>query len=174
MTAEFSVERTASSQTKRCDIVAFVNGIPILVIENKRPTESLKKADSQLIGYQNEDNIPQLFHFAQLLVSMNRNDARYATVGTKSKFWAEWRDEEDTDEAISPFANRVLAAAEKDSIFSGDFVGARGYFDSMEAEGERAVTVPDSGLVRLQLGRVKKVFYAEGYCRVTIDVALVM
>jgi len=143
VTAEFSVERTASSQTKRCDIVAFVNGIPILVIENKRPTESLKKADSQLIGYQNEDNIPQLFHFAQLLVSMNRNSARYATVGTKSKFWAEWRDEEDTDEAIEPFANRVLAAAEKDSIFSGDFVGARVYFDSMEAEGDRAVTVQD-------------------------------
>lgn len=143
VTAEFSVERTASSQTKRCDIVAFVNGIPILVIENKRPTESLKKADSQLIGYQNEDNIPQLFHFAQLLVSMNRNSARYATVGTKSKFWAEWRDEEDTDEAIAPFANRVLAAAEKDSIFSGDFVGARVYFDSMEAEGDRAVTVQD-------------------------------
>ncbi|MBO9463948.1 type I restriction endonuclease subunit R [Tropicibacter sp. R15_0] len=143
VTAEFSVERTASSQTKRCDIVAFVNGIPILVIENKRPTESLKKADSQLIGYQNEDNIPQLFHFAQLLVSMNRNSARYATVGTKSKFWADWRDEEDTDEAIAPFANRVLAAAEKDSIFSGDFVGARVYFDSMEAEGDRAVTVQD-------------------------------
>lgn len=143
VTAEFSVERTASSQTKRCDIVAFVNGIPILVIENKRPTESLKKADSQLIGYQNEDNIPQLFHFAQLLVSMNRNSARYATVGTKSKFWAEWRDEEDTDEAIAPFANHVLAAAEKDSIFSGDFVGARVYFDSMEAEGVRAVTVQD-------------------------------
>ena len=143
VTAEFSVERTASSQTKRCDIVAFVNGIPILVIENKRPTESLKKADSQLIGYQSEDNIPQLFHFAQLLVSMNRNSARYATVGTKSKFWAEWRDEEDTDEAIEPFANRVLAAAEKDSIFSGDFVGARVYFDSMEAEGDRAVTVQD-------------------------------
>jgi len=43
VTAEFSVERTASSQTKRCDIVAFVNGIPILVIENKRPTESLTR-----------------------------------------------------------------------------------------------------------------------------------
>ena len=30
-------------------------------------------------------------------------------IGTKSKFWAEWRDEEDTDEAISPFANRCVA-----------------------------------------------------------------
>jgi len=143
VTAEFSVERTASSQTKRCDIVAFVNGIPILVIENKRPTESLKKADSQLIGYQNEDNIPQLFHFAQLLIGMNRNAARYSTVATKPKFWAEWRDEEDTDEAIAPFANRVFTAAEKDAIFSGDFVGARAYFDAMAAEGDRAVTVQD-------------------------------
>ncbi|MFN3262115.1 MAG: type I restriction endonuclease subunit R [Pikeienuella sp.] len=143
VTAEFSVERTASSQTKRCDIVAFVNGIPILVIENKRPTESLKKADSQLIGYQNEDNIPQLFHFAQLLIGMNRSTARYATVATKPKFWAEWRDEEDTDEAIAPFANRVLTAPEKGAIFSGDFAGARAYFDAMAAEGERAVTVQD-------------------------------
>lgn len=143
VTAEFSVERTASSQTKRCDIIAFVNGIPILVIENKRPTESLKKADSQLIGYQNEDNIPQLFHFAQLLIGMNRTAARYATVATKPKFWAEWRDEEDTDEAIAPFANRVLTVAEKDAIFSGDFAGARAYFDAMAAEGDRAVTVQD-------------------------------
>ncbi|EPX84283.1 type I site-specific deoxyribonuclease, HsdR family [Rubellimicrobium thermophilum DSM 16684] len=143
VTAEFSVERTASSQTKRCDIVAFVNGIPVLVIENKRPTESLNKADSQLIGYQNEDNIPQLFHFAQLLMVMNRNEARYATVGTPRKFWQTWRDEEDTDEAIAPFANRVLTAAEKDAIFSGDFAGARAYFDALAAEGERAVTVQD-------------------------------
>ena len=143
VTAEFSVERTASSQTKRCDIVAFINGIPILVIENKRPTESLKKADSQLIGYQNEDNIPQLFHFAQLLIGMNRNEARYATVGTPRKFWQTWRDEEDTDEAIAPFANRVLNAAEKDAIFSGDFAGARVDFDALAAEGERAVTVQD-------------------------------
>ena len=43
VTAEVSVERTASIQTKRCDIVAYVNGIPFLVIENKRPTESLKE-----------------------------------------------------------------------------------------------------------------------------------
>lgn len=143
VTAEFSVERTASSQTKRCDIVAFVNGIPILVIENKRPTESLKKADSQLIGYQNEDNIPQLFHFAQLLIGMNRNEARYATVGTPRKFWQTWRDEEDTDAAIAPFANRVLSPAERDAIFSGDFADARTYFDAMGAEGDRAVTAQD-------------------------------
>jgi type I restriction enzyme R subunit len=82
VTAEMEIERTASTQTRRCDIVCFVNGIPFVVIENKRPTESLEKADSQLIGYQNEDNIPQLFHYAHVLMSMKRQEARYATVGT--------------------------------------------------------------------------------------------
>lgn len=143
VTAEFAVERTGTTQTKRCDIVAFVNGIPVLVIENKRPTESLKKADSQLIGYQHEDNIPQLFHFAQLLISMKRSEARYATVGTKRQFWQTWRDEEDTDEVIASLANRDLTNAEKDAIFSGDFSTARTYFEAMAAEGDRAITAQD-------------------------------
>lgn len=146
VTAEYSVERTGSSKTNRCDIVAFVNGIPVLVIENKRPTESLKKADSQLIGYQNEDNIPQLFHFAQLLMSMNRNEARYATVGTPRKFWQTWRDEEDRDEDIARIANSPLSEAEKAAIFSGDFAPARRYFDEMAAEGAREVTAQDRAI----------------------------
>jgi type I restriction enzyme R subunit len=149
VTAEYAVERTGSTQTKRCDIVAFVNGIPVLVIENKRPTESLKKAGSQLIGYQSEDNIPQLFHFAQLLLTMNRVDARYATVGTPQKFWGTWRDEEDSDEAIAPIANRVLTEAEKAAVFSGDFAGARRYFDAMAAEGPRTVSPQDRALFAL-------------------------
>src|SRR5690606_24350270 len=41
---EVAVERNASAHTKRCDLVAYVNGIPFVVIESKRPTESLKKA----------------------------------------------------------------------------------------------------------------------------------
>ena len=57
-----SVERTASTASRHLDIVCFVNDIPFIVFENKCPKESLKKADSQLIGSQNTDNIPQLFH----------------------------------------------------------------------------------------------------------------
>lgn len=146
VTAELSVERTGSTQTKRCDIVAFVNGIPFLVIENKRPTESLKKAGSQLIGYQNEDNIPQLFHFAQILMVMNRVEARYATVGTPRQFWQTWRDDEDRDEDIEKAANRPLTAAEADAVFSGDFAGARPFFEAMAAEGPRAVTAQDRAI----------------------------
>jgi type I restriction enzyme R subunit len=149
VTAETSVERTTSTQTKRCDIVAYVNGIPFTVIENKRPTESLKKAGSQLIGYQNEDNIPQLFHFSQLLLTMNRQEARFATVGTPQKFWQTWRDDEDKDAVIAAAANRPMSTAEKDAVFSGDFAGARSYFEAMLAEGDRAVTPQDRTIFAL-------------------------
>ena len=92
VTAEMEMERTGSFKTRRLDVVAFVNGIPFIVIENKRPTESIQKAGSQLIGYQNEENIPHFFHFAHLLLALNRKEARYATVGTAKKFWQGWRE----------------------------------------------------------------------------------
>ncbi|WP_294539063.1 HsdR family type I site-specific deoxyribonuclease [uncultured Rhodoblastus sp.] len=149
VTAEFSVERTGNSQTRRCDIVGFVNGVPFLVIENKRPTESLQKAESQLIAYQSEDNIPQLFHFAQLLMVMNRQEAQYATVGTPKKFWAHWRDDEDKDEAIAGFANRSLTAQQADVVFSGDFAEARPFFDAMRAEGPREISPQDRTIFAL-------------------------
>ncbi|WP_298936877.1 HsdR family type I site-specific deoxyribonuclease [uncultured Ruegeria sp.] len=143
VTAEMSVERTASTQTRRCDIVCFVNGIPFIVIENKRPTESLKKADSQLLRYQFEDNIPHLFHYTQLLMSMKRQEARYATVGTPRKFWQVWRDDEDRDKDILPVINRPLTGEEKDALFSGEMSEARSFFDELAAAGERAVSEQD-------------------------------
>ena len=90
VTAEMIVTKTGGGTTRRCDVVAFVNGIPFIVIENKRPTGSVEKAVSQLIGYQRTDNIPRLFHFSHLLLALNRAQARYATVGTPAKFWQRW------------------------------------------------------------------------------------
>lgn len=149
VTAEMSVERHSGKVRKRCDIVAYVNGIPFVVIETKRPTESLVKANSQLIGYQHEDKIPQLFYFAQLLLTMNRKEARYATVGTPQKFWQIWRDEEDTDQVIAPYANRLMTDAEKDSVFSGDLADARLHFDVADDGMRRAVTPQDRALYAL-------------------------
>ena len=92
------VERTGSFKTGRLDVVAFVNGIPFIVIEDKRATESGPQAGTQLIGYQSREDIPHFFHFAQLLVALNRREARYATVGTPKKFWQRWLEpnQEDT------------------------------------------------------------------------------
>lgn len=51
VTAEFEVERTGIYDTRRPDIVCFVNGIPFVAIECKRPEEkhSLEQAINQHI-----------------------------------------------------------------------------------------------------------------------------
>ena len=67
VTEEFSVERTGSHETRRPDIVLFVNGIPLAVIECKRPDlkDAIEEAISQHLRNQREDEIPRLFLYAQ-------------------------------------------------------------------------------------------------------------
>lgn len=148
-TVEVSVERTGSALTRRCDIVLFVNGIPLVVIENKSPTESITQAISQHIRNQGTDEIPHLFHYAQLLLATNKNEVRYGTVGTSKKYWQNWKDEQDKDETIHALVNRPLSDAAKATLFSGDFAPARAFFDQMQSEGLRAVTEQDCVLYAL-------------------------
>jgi type I restriction enzyme R subunit len=106
VTEEFEVERTASHETRRPDIVLFVNGIPLAVIECKRPDikDPIAEAISQHLRNQRDDEIPKLFLYAQLLLVLSKNEAQYATTGTAAKFWAVWR--EDVDRELAPLISR--------------------------------------------------------------------
>ncbi|MDO9107922.1 MAG: HsdR family type I site-specific deoxyribonuclease, partial [Coriobacteriia bacterium] len=149
VTAEFSVERTRSHETARPDIVLFVNGIPFAVIECKSPSTELSQAISQQIRNQSLEYIPQLFTFTQLLLTVNKNEARYATVGYSAPFWGLWRESEDDTAAVSSAVNTELTAGQKDALFSGEFASARARFDELDAAGPRAVTAQDEALYRL-------------------------
>ncbi|SDB60616.1 type I restriction enzyme, R subunit [Desulfonatronum thiosulfatophilum] len=100
---EFAVERGGSHETRRPDVVLFVNGIPFVVIECKRPDlkDAIGQAVSQQIRNQQQDQIPRLFHYAQLLLAVSKNEAKYATVGTPAKFWAVWKEELGPEETAS-------------------------------------------------------------------------
>ena len=80
VTEEFEVERTASHETRRPDIVLFVNGIPLAVIECKRPDikDPIAEAISQHLRNQRDDEIPKLFLYSQLLLAVSKNEAKYA------------------------------------------------------------------------------------------------
>ena len=118
VTADMEVERTGSFRTRRLDVVAFANGIPFIVIEDKRATESGREAGTQLIGYQSRENIPHFFHFAQLLVALNSKEALYATVGTAKKFWQGWR-ESNQDDPIHALCrpDRLLDLVRRFTVF---------------------------------------------------------
>lgn len=157
VTDEFAVERKGSYETRRPDILLFVNGIPLAVIECKRPDEkdALAQAISQQLRNQREDEIPGLFVFVQLLLAVSKNEARYATAGTPAKFWARWR-EEGIDGAIEEVVNRPLSSAQKEALFTpgehrlkrGSAAKVRAHFDALEASG-RAITDQDRALYSL-------------------------
>src|SRR3972149_5975518 len=91
VTAEYSVERMRSDETARPDIVLFVNGIPFAVIECKSPKEEIIKAVEQTIRNQQDEYIPRLFMYVQLVMAVNKNAAMYATAGTARKVWSVWQ-----------------------------------------------------------------------------------
>ena len=92
VTVEYSVERSRSTEIARPDIVLFVNGIPFCVIECKAPQIEVEQAVSQSIRNQNDDHIPKLFIYSQMVLALNKNSAMYATTGTAAKFWGVWKE----------------------------------------------------------------------------------
>ncbi|MCB0549297.1 MAG: restriction endonuclease subunit R, partial [Phaeodactylibacter sp.] len=77
VTEEFSVQRAGSHEHYRPDILLFVNGIPLVVIECKRPDikEPISQAISQHLRNQQEDGIRLLYAYSQILLSLATNDA---------------------------------------------------------------------------------------------------
>ena len=146
VTAEFPVERSRSTKTTRPDIVLFVNGIPLVVIECKAPNIDVEQAISQTIRNQGEDYIPRLFTYAQILLAVNKNNAKYATAGTSKEFWSVWR--EDSGDAVNACINKTLSSGDKDALFSGEFESARQHFDNSGGKGRR-VTPQDECLYSL-------------------------
>ena len=95
---EFTVERADGQGHIRPDIVLFINGIPFGVIECKKASVSINQGISQMIRNQASHYAPHLFKFVQLVMTTNKNETKYATVGTPSKFWSIWKEDKQSDE----------------------------------------------------------------------------
>ena len=88
VTEEFAVTRTGMADTYRPDIILFVNGIPLVLIECKRPDikGALDQAISQHLRNQKDDGIRGLYLYSALLLSIGNSYGAYATTGTPANF----------------------------------------------------------------------------------------
>ena len=85
---------------KRPDVIVFVNGIPLIVVEFKnlsREDVTLDDAYNQLTGYRNV-SIPSLFKYNQFLVISDGVTAKAGTITSPYSRFSEWKKVEDTDE----------------------------------------------------------------------------
>lgn len=97
------------------DIVIFINGLPVVVIECKSPVAKktgVLKAQRQLIRYQEE--IPQLFWTNEILIGCNLFGAKYGCIDVSEEQHHEWKDPGD-----SKFPNMAEHPSVKEMIKMG-------------------------------------------------------
>lgn len=118
-TEEYTVSRqttTETEKTRRPDLVLFINGIPIAVIELKKSSVNAEQGISQMIRNQRKEEIPQLFKYIQLTLAGNNFNPQYATTETPAKFYAVW-EEDNTQQLTNLVSNRTISKLDQ-TIFS--------------------------------------------------------
>jgi len=158
-TEEYTVTRSGGIESRRPDIVCFVNGIPLVVIEAKRPDGYSAKGShkgptidagiSQSLRNQRPDEIPLLFAYSQLLFSINGNEGRYGTCGTPTKFWAAWREEDMSDAEMYAIKNEQLSSEQTAALFNHRPANDLAWYQNLTTSGELAVTGQDKLLISL-------------------------
>lgn len=137
VTEECEVLSTQGTHHRTPDIVCYVNGLPLVVIEAKRPESGhvgkamVTEGISQQLRNQRQDEIPQLFAYAQLLLSISLTDGRYGTTHTPAKFWARWREEEFDEAHLTAVKNHTLPSGTLDAILHDRPVRVRDYCKSL-------------------------------------------
>ncbi len=92
----FTVTNQLTVTAQKCrkpDLVVYVNGIPLVVIEAKSPLSAKDKtgeAFEQIKQY--ERDIPRLFYSNLLNMATDGNSTVYGATGAPSEFWGRWRD----------------------------------------------------------------------------------
>lgn len=84
---------------KRPDVVLFVNGLPLVVIELKNPIDenaTVQKAFTQLQNYKNA--IPSLFYYNAILVASDGLDARTGTISSDISRFLAWKSIDGSEE----------------------------------------------------------------------------
>lgn len=125
LVSQFTV--TGALYTCRPDLVGFVNGLPWVVIELKKPGVPARTAfDENLTHYKQQ--IPALFWSNALLVASNGADSRVGSLSADWGRWVEWKRVEREDEprrvslevmlrgTCAP--NRLLDLVENFTLFS--------------------------------------------------------
>lgn len=101
--------------TKRPDIVIYVNGIALAVIELKRSTISMANGIRQNLANQKDFLIKQFFSTIQLCVAGNDTEgSKYGVIETPEKYYLEWKNYEDSDKkSIDDLSKKIREESNK-------------------------------------------------------------
>jgi type I restriction enzyme, R subunit len=96
---------------RRCDLLAFVNGLPLVFIELKKPAVPLKSAfDDNLRDYRGQ-SVPQLFHPNAFILLSNGSDTRVGTLTSAWEHFFDWKRVANEDEVVGQVGKVSLERA---------------------------------------------------------------
>lgn len=100
---------------RRADIVGFVNGIPLLFAELKRPDIDVRNAYED--NYKDYlDAIPQLFYYNAFVMLSNGLEAKVGTVDSKYEFFHEWKRLAEDEKGSVAFETMLLGICNKENF----------------------------------------------------------
>jgi len=89
------------NREKRLDIVLYVNGIALGILELKRSIVSIGDGIRQSIVNQQKEFIQSFFSTVQFVFAGNDTEGlRYGTIGTPEKFFLKWKEDEEDDNLL--------------------------------------------------------------------------
>ena len=112
-------EVTVSGQhTKRPDVVLYVNGIALGVLELKRSTVSISEGIRQNLDNQQKIFIQSFFATVQLVMAGNDTEGlRYGVIETPEKYYLDWKEEgEEADPNLNPLDRQLLQLCSKERL----------------------------------------------------------
>jgi type I restriction enzyme R subunit len=146
ITAEFVA---SGKQNIRPDIVCFVNGIPFAIIENKKSSVAVSEALSQMNRNQGPEFCPKLFTYPQLLVGTNSKEFLYGTTGTPNKFYALWKEKNETKEELNTRIQVFISQKIDAEIYEQILNDLNGHTFGHKQKTERLPTEQDRGICAL-------------------------
>ena len=87
---QFSVK--GAHHTRRPDIILFVNGLPLVLLELKNPADEaadIWKAYDQIQTY--KEQIPDVFQYNEVLVISDGSEARFGSLSSSAEWFMQWR-----------------------------------------------------------------------------------
>lgn len=114
-----------AAHNKRPDVVFYVNGIALVVLELKRSTVSVSEGIRQNLDNQKKDFIEGFFSTVQIVLAGNDTEGlRYAPIQTPEKYWLTWKEEDDESGVDNPLDRAFLQTLDKERLLEliHDFV----------------------------------------------------
>lgn len=93
---------------RRCDLLAFLNGLPLVFIELKKPSVPLKGAFNDNLRDYRGQSIPQLFHPNAFILLSNGSDTKVGTLTSAWEHFFDWKRVDDEAEAGKVSLERAL------------------------------------------------------------------